>query len=548
MTPQSHRHMRPRRAGNERSRNGCMTCKIRRVKCDETRPYCRRCTETGRKCEGPVIRRIRFIRSQPAITSTIPTPQLEVSLLAPQHSEHERRAFRYFMRRAAPLFAGAVDASFWEKLVPQLAQTYSFVWDTVVCLSSLLEHVPYDLLTAITEPTGLTTVTNREHRQALKFYNRAISNARQLAEHAQIDESVIALSYILFASVEFQQRNVRTGTDLIKRCCNILTDNLTSLHLRQRSIDGQAVHQVVAPFVLRKAVVMATLGENLPPQWAANDKVSKLFKAVIPRYPTLNEARVQLHTLVFRCYDLIRVADFVPNTEDDDPGRDCFLSQRQLLLDKLMQWKTSFTATIEGTVDVERYAEVEWRSSYLLMYWAVCYISLAASISPHQTVFDHFMDHFIQIVKHASVYLRHGALPRTAQLQSSLDPGVIPPLYFCATKCRDPVLRREALHLMRQASRQESLWAFVVPDRVAAKVISIEEGDCGPSLSSNPQESQYVCLPPEERRIAYASVVGRQAPGGEQRQALELSRFDFAPDGSKVLINDYVWLDDAEAA
>jgi hypothetical protein len=447
------------------------------------------------------------------------------------------------------LFAGFVDASFWENLVPRLAQTYTFVWDTVVCLSSLLEHVPYTMLTTITEPTGLTEVTNREHRQALKFYNRAISNVRQLAEHAQIDDSIIALSYILFASVEFQQRNVRTGTDLIKRCSNILTSNITSLRFRQQSITGQAVHQVVTPFVLRKAVVTATLGDKLPPQWAANDKVSDLFKADIPRYPTLNEARFQLHSLVFRCYEMIRVADFVPNTEDDHPGRDCFLSQRQLLLDKLMQWKTSFTATIEGTTyDVEIDAEIEWKRSYLLMYWAVCYTSLATCISPRQTVFDDFMDQFTQIVEHASVYIRHGAQPRTAELQSSLDPGVIPPLYFCATKCRDSNLRREALHLMCQAPRQERLWGFVVPDRVAAKVISIEEGDCEFSLSRDPQESQYACLPPEERRIAYVSVVGRQAPGGQQRQALELSRFKFSPDGSRILINDYVWLDDSEGA
>lgn len=35
-----------------RSRNGCITCRIRRVKCDEERPHCRRCESTGRRCDG----------------------------------------------------------------------------------------------------------------------------------------------------------------------------------------------------------------------------------------------------------------------------------------------------------------------------------------------------------------------------------------------------------------------------------------------------------------------------------------------------------------
>ncbi|KAB8073596.1 hypothetical protein BDV29DRAFT_175216 [Aspergillus leporis] len=31
---------------------GCITCKIRKVKCDdEQKPYCRRCVSTGRKCD-----------------------------------------------------------------------------------------------------------------------------------------------------------------------------------------------------------------------------------------------------------------------------------------------------------------------------------------------------------------------------------------------------------------------------------------------------------------------------------------------------------------
>ncbi len=35
-----------------RSRNGCLTCKRRRRKCDETKPFCMNCLKSGRKCEG----------------------------------------------------------------------------------------------------------------------------------------------------------------------------------------------------------------------------------------------------------------------------------------------------------------------------------------------------------------------------------------------------------------------------------------------------------------------------------------------------------------
>ena len=43
---------RRRAQGASKVKTGCTTCKIRRVKCDEARPNCVRCTSTGRRCDG----------------------------------------------------------------------------------------------------------------------------------------------------------------------------------------------------------------------------------------------------------------------------------------------------------------------------------------------------------------------------------------------------------------------------------------------------------------------------------------------------------------
>ncbi|PSR90292.1 hypothetical protein BD289DRAFT_221329 [Coniella lustricola] len=41
-----------RSTSRKRAKTGCITCKIRRVKCDETRPSCNRCTQSKRVCDG----------------------------------------------------------------------------------------------------------------------------------------------------------------------------------------------------------------------------------------------------------------------------------------------------------------------------------------------------------------------------------------------------------------------------------------------------------------------------------------------------------------
>ncbi|KAG9243334.1 hypothetical protein BJ878DRAFT_123598 [Calycina marina] len=40
------------RAKKPKVKTGCVTCKLRRVKYGEEKPYCTRCTSTGRHCDG----------------------------------------------------------------------------------------------------------------------------------------------------------------------------------------------------------------------------------------------------------------------------------------------------------------------------------------------------------------------------------------------------------------------------------------------------------------------------------------------------------------
>ncbi|VUC32480.1 unnamed protein product [Clonostachys rosea] len=49
-----------------KSRLGCKVCKVRRVKCDETRPSCNRCSQTGRTCS--------FLADVPVLPPSIPSP------------------------------------------------------------------------------------------------------------------------------------------------------------------------------------------------------------------------------------------------------------------------------------------------------------------------------------------------------------------------------------------------------------------------------------------------------------------------------------------
>jgi len=57
----------------------------------------------------------------------------------------------------------------------------------------------------------------------------------------------------------------------------------------------------------------------------------------------------------------------------------------------------------------------------------------------------------------------------------SLNPGVVPSLYMTAARCQDPLIRREALQLLKACGRREGLWDSKVAANIVERIIKIEE-------------------------------------------------------------------------
>lgn len=77
---------------------------------------------------------------------------------------------------------------------------------------------------------------------------------------------------------------------------------------------------------------------------------------------------------------------------------------------------------------------------------------------------------------HAEKYLESNASERPV---FSFDFGVIPALYFTASECRVPSIRRKALALLKLAPKKESLLAADNLAQLCSRLISIEERGLG---------------------------------------------------------------------
>lgn len=103
------------RLGTKKTRTGCLTCKSRRIKCDEGHPACKKCFSTGRKCSYHPLALSEHLSSGQGEQHE----RKDRSFVGRQLSdsiglkEKDKRTFEYFLSWVAPRLAGTLDVDFW---------------------------------------------------------------------------------------------------------------------------------------------------------------------------------------------------------------------------------------------------------------------------------------------------------------------------------------------------------------------------------------------------------------------------------------------------
>jgi len=113
----------------------------------------------------------------------------------------------------------------------------------------------------------------------------------------------------------------------------------------------------------------------------------------------------------------------------------------------------------------------------LHLYHTFTNLGLAASLVGPESRWDAHLPFFRQIVSLASKISRNTSSPLPFFL--SLEPGIALPLFLVVTRCRHPIVRRQALRLLRGLNRQEGVWNCKAAAGLAGEVLAVEEEGLG---------------------------------------------------------------------
>ncbi|KAH6661583.1 hypothetical protein B0J14DRAFT_611993 [Halenospora varia] len=479
------------RTSHRKTRTGCRVCKIRRVKCDETKPACTRCTSTGRKCEGyppvstPSPRESRSPPPAPnpdlASEKTLGSLSLYRLSWEVPGNDAERRSFCYLRERAIYDISGYFESDFWDRLVLQISHTEPAVRHALLALSSLCETYESQ------DPTD-DHDKFREHF-ALQQYNKAVRLLADSLSTSQSQLDVILTSCLVFVWLEFMRNDLDAGLGHLKGGLKILDDFRQpnkSPSLTSQRIDASLI------YLFSRLEIQATVYGS-PTSEFVSEGHEEIRKAVPTSFSSIEQARNSLHTLlgtVFRFVRQIRDPDFIESTTKSHPWPDP-LSLEATCRSHVAQFR-SWQGAIKNS-PASTFTSLNPRQTaamrLLHMYHKTVTILLETLFTHSQMIYDQYDSSFDQVLTLAEQLIHN------SQHMGPIiffDMGVMAPLFYVVLKCRNLALRRKALSLLKLAPCREGMWYRQDVIEYVEWKIDIEERGRGQLLETEalPEEAR----------------------------------------------------------
>ncbi|KAK7427057.1 hypothetical protein QQZ08_006484 [Neonectria magnoliae] len=475
------------RRGSSKVRTGCATCKIRKVKCDETWPQCLRCKKTGRSCDGyraPPPGSLSWdvlLRPQPSPTSTCDMTEL--------------RSLAFFHQAVAPVLSGPFDTSFWTHVVAQATHHEPAARHAVLAISSFFEDF------------CPTTCRAKDNPWALRHYNQAIQ--RVVTSQVRDIDSILILC-VLFICIEFLREDEKAAINHV--ACGV---RILSAAPSTSKLAAVFSHMSIFPLFFGGTISDFPILKHGP-------KATETFYSII-------EAQHSLDILAARAVRFVRISQTfeIVVVPEDSPAKPTSVRQRQLrgngkesfarlqvvaepgedqrksMLDEqdclgaaIDSWGDSF-ARFQATRSP--FEPKDPASLALKIRWLVSKIWVRNCLED-EMVYDEAKAEFESIVDMARCAASNSTTKSTNK-KFMFDMGFGPLLHFVVVKCRYLDLRVAALALMNSLScPRESLWNAATMDAVGVRSIEVEHGiELTPDAPQGHAEDAE--LPPEENRI-----------------------------------------------
>ncbi|KAH7140420.1 hypothetical protein B0J13DRAFT_477633 [Dactylonectria estremocensis] len=519
----STQYPRPHVSGRSRVRTGCRTCKVRRVKCDEARPACLKCTSTGRKCEGygvwggPGCMQPSFMVSSRLALK----PSISV---APVYSlsGHDQTCFSWFRYRTVGKLPGIFRGVFWDDLVLRACCEEPAVLHAAIALGSVHKLGNKRCSMQIND----SGFPDDSEKFTLHHYNMAIRHMQPCSlSNGKPSIRIMLITSMVFTCMEFLLGHYRTGEVHLEHGMRLLASLTTP---RDSAIDVETLHDAVdvelfGIFETMNLNCFILVGGTLKTYGTWQDFDTYPLSAM---FESMTQARKRLDWVLSDTIRLTQHRHVMAMTDSSDAQLpEDWVSHQRRIQTQLASWGSVFKVSRVSLIAQMGFCG-HIAYLHLRLFHAMTSIMAATCLDPRgEMAFDIHTNEFVAIIAQSEAFHRtifatdftNTRLEHDPNVASfTADRGWIAPLYFTAIKCRVSHIRLQAIRLLRSTVSREGLWDAQVVANVAQEIVRLEESplctlakrsdNLIPNLTDLSREREQP-LVPEGRRINQVEVM-----------------------------------------
>jgi hypothetical protein len=488
--------------------------RVRRVKCDETKPTCQRCAKLDVVCDGyPETRPIPTAK-RIVLKALHPTPPYLVTHIrtGPRFAEEEEgRYFRYYCEETAAQICGPLKSSLWERLIPQAGEIEPYIGHAIVALGALskaCKTLGYDRGLERAAPS------NPHHLYALTHYCKALKGMRNAPQSDIYDSRKVLMACLLVFCFEgLQGHHLSASLHALGGL-----DLLYKFKAAQKRSKGSFAFDCLGRGAIEDDLYAAISGldlqvliflDNRPASRHREIKsdMSSAINSMPSELSSLKQCRDIWQLLMRRNFHFVAEAhaamkvtapclDVVP-TEDEGfedlhalknswtgPKRrlenvmSLLLPERDSYMEDIRRWERASASLFQRHLDPENKGREEFfLASMLKLNAAFSMLHLAMTLSPPETSYDAYLPEFQTVTEIATDI--HPLLVSSSSSEGAtfrFDLGILPALTHVANKCRARAVRTQAINLLEASpGYQEGIWHSDAVLAIARFVRDLEE-------------------------------------------------------------------------
>ncbi|ETN46468.1 uncharacterized protein HMPREF1541_00653 [Cyphellophora europaea CBS 101466] len=442
-----------KKAKHPKVRSGCSTCKQRRLKCDENKPYCLRCIKSSRECAG---------YSQLRASAPVRTPARETEHQSITDQDHE--ILHHFIREAADQLSGFSLSlrEFCQCLAPQMGHEYPAVKYALFSIAARTQAAAFRWNGHRSRAEAMAQKSN-----ALVHYNNSI-HCLTAAAAKVVPPEVFLVCGLLFAATEHWPHRDMAPT------VHILT--AFKLVLRGTSLLPEEVKQAMFPFLVHMGRKALAFSDDIPEHLASEMRSFVWINIGPPQIPTAYTSLKEVWSLMDTLLNF--VAAFSPN----DPTFN--FEARPSLLKYASELQRSIMETTEQLRDAGHGLNMECRA--LLMHHRTLQVMFDVNQVDNESIYDLFTPDFEHILYECEAICQEGSSMKEYKGKPwHATLGILAPLFIVATRCRIARLRHRAIKALHSSRRRERQWNSCIATMLARFVVHTEEknrqpGQTGP--------------------------------------------------------------------